>query len=76
MERDGLLLPVGRMRFLILAKSMKALLSLFAGPRAAASSDIMGDITGNDGVRLNFETYEGSALIKSLKKMRVKTALQ
>lgn len=58
-------MPEGGMRFPILGKLVKALLSLFTGPLVKRSFNIMDDIIEKDRVRLNIETYEGLAIIKS-----------
>lgn len=56
-------MPAGEMKFPILAKLVKALLSLFTGPLVEGSFNIMDDIIENDRVRPNIETYEGFAII-------------
>lgn len=53
----------GEMKFPILAKLVKALLSLFTGPLVEGSFNIMDDIIENDRVRPNIEMYEGFAII-------------
>lgn len=67
-------MPAGGMRFTISAKLVKALLSLFTGPLVEGSFNIMDDIIQNDRARLNIETYEGLAIIKSHIKATGKTA--
>lgn len=67
-------MPGGGMRFPILGKLVKALLSLFTGLLVEGSFNIMDDIIEKDRVRLNIETYEGLAIIKSHMKVIGKTA--
>lgn len=57
--------PEGEFQFPILGKLVKALLSLFTGPLVEGSLNIMDDIIEKDRVKLNIETYEGLAMIKS-----------
>lgn len=61
-------------RFPILGKLVKALLSLFTGPLVEGSFNIMNNNIEKDRVRLNIETYEGLAIIKSHMKATGKTA--
>ncbi|XP_052420177.1 uncharacterized protein LOC127964065 isoform X2 [Carassius gibelio] len=67
-------MPEGGMRFPILGKLVKALLSLFTGPLVEGSFNMMDDIIEKDRVRLNIETYEGLAILKSHMKVMGKTA--
>ncbi|RXN18940.1 hypothetical protein ROHU_025945 [Labeo rohita] len=67
-------MPEGGMRFPILGKLVKALLSLFTGPLVEGSFNMMDDIIEKDWVRLNIETYEGLAILKSHIKVMGKTA--
>nr|XP_009294180.1 uncharacterized protein LOC103909516 [Danio rerio] len=64
----------GGTRFPILGKLVKALLSLFTGPLVEGSFNMMDDIIEKDRVRLNIETYEGLAILKSNMKVMGKTA--
>ncbi|XP_056441350.1 uncharacterized protein LOC130378664 [Gadus chalcogrammus] len=66
--------PGGGLRFPVLGKLVKAVLSLFTGPLIEGSFNIMDDIIENDRVRLNIETYEGLAIIKSHMKATGTTA--
>ncbi|XP_073672055.1 uncharacterized protein [Paramisgurnus dabryanus] len=66
--------PDGSIRFPILDKLVRALLSLFTGPLVEGSFNIMDDIIEKDRVRLNIETYEGFAVIKTHLKAAEQTA--
>lgn len=64
----------GQIRFPVLGKLVRALLSVFTGPLVEGSFNIMDDIIEKDRVRLNIETYEGFAVIKTHLKAAGETA--
>ncbi|XP_062396671.1 ankyrin repeat and KH domain-containing protein 1-like isoform X2 [Sardina pilchardus] len=66
--------PEGSIRFPVLGKLVRALLSLFTGPLVEGSFNIMDDIIEKDRVRLNIETYEGFAIIKANMKAAEQTS--
>ncbi|XP_060779528.1 uncharacterized protein LOC132887834 [Neoarius graeffei] len=53
----------GEIRFPLLGKLVRALLSVFTGPLIEGSFNIMDDIIEKDRVKLSIETYEGFAVI-------------
>ena len=57
-------------RYPTLIKLVKALLSVFTGPLVEGSFNLMDDILEADRCRMNVETYEGLAIIKSTMKAR------
>ncbi|XP_060756695.1 putative uncharacterized protein DDB_G0281733 [Neoarius graeffei] len=61
-------------RYPTLMKLVRALLSIFTGPLVEGSFNIMDDILEADRCRMNVETYEGLAIIKSTMKARKWTA--
>ncbi|XP_063751989.1 uncharacterized protein LOC134872551 [Eleginops maclovinus] len=61
-------------RYPTLIKLVKALLSIFTGPLVEGSFNIMDDILEADRCRMNVETYESLAIIKSTMKARKWTA--
>ncbi|KAL7850047.1 hypothetical protein SRHO_G00193960 [Serrasalmus rhombeus] len=61
-------------RYPILCKLVKALLSIFTGPLVEGSFNLMDDILEDDRCSMNVETYESLAMIKSTLKARDWTA--
>ena len=61
-------------RYPTLIKLVKALLSVFTGPLVEGSFNLMDDILEADRCRMNVETYESLAIIKSTMKARNCTA--
>lgn len=61
-------------RFPILGKLVKALLSIFTGPLIEGSFNLMDDILEVDRCSMNLKTYESLAIVKSAIKAREGTA--
>lgn len=57
-------------RYPILCKLVKALLSIFTGPLVEGSFNLMDDILEDDRCSMNVETYESLAVVKSIMKSR------
>lgn len=55
----------GQLKYPVLSKMVKALLSVFTGPIVESSFNIMGDILEEDRTRLTTYNYESLAMIKS-----------